>query len=158
VTPSQSQVIFEGTLLIIGLLTRVAGVFIFGVLATAIAQVHWANGLMARNNGYEHPLVLLSAVTLFIVAGAGPISIDDGSRGYGPAPRIGGKCTGSQIRDQRTARGIARKSRRSGGAAITNAATPRCRTRVTARVGRCGSDGTGSGSRPGWRARSRRWR
>jgi putative oxidoreductase len=62
--------------LIVGLLTPIAA---FGVLCNmlvAIFVVHRENGLLAQNGGFEYPLVLAASALLFLVHGAGPISVD----------------------------------------------------------------------------------
>jgi putative oxidoreductase len=65
-----------GILLIAGLFTRYAA-FCFGcTMAVAVFKVHWANGFLASNKGYEYPLTLLVACAALLLTGGGPLSID----------------------------------------------------------------------------------
>ncbi len=62
--------------LLVGLLTPLAALGIMSVMAVAILKVHWSNGLMAKNNGFEYPLTLFLIAFYFMMRGAGPISLD----------------------------------------------------------------------------------
>jgi putative oxidoreductase len=62
--------------LIAGLLTRIAAFGVFCTMAVAIYLVHLPHGLMASNNGFELPLLLLCSALFFIASGAGPFSVD----------------------------------------------------------------------------------
>ncbi len=62
--------------LIVGLLTPLAAVGVVAVMATAVVKVHWANGLWAKDNGFEYPLTLLMIGIYFMIRGGGPISLD----------------------------------------------------------------------------------
>lgn len=62
--------------LLIGFLTPLAAFGIFCTMAVAIFKVHWPNGLMAQNQGFEYPMTLFFVSLYFIIRGAGPISID----------------------------------------------------------------------------------
>ena len=62
--------------LIVGLLTPIAAFGVFCVMTVAITQVHWSNGLFAKNNGFEYPLTLFVVALYFIFRGGGPISLD----------------------------------------------------------------------------------
>ena len=64
-----------GILLIMGFLTRCAGIAVFVDLFIAIARVHWKHGLLG-NGGYEFPLSLAAIAFALIFLGGGPISID----------------------------------------------------------------------------------
>ncbi len=59
-----------------GCFTRVAALALAGVMVVAIATVHAPHGLMAQNGGFEHPLVLLASLVVFLVAGPGRYSMD----------------------------------------------------------------------------------
>ena len=59
-----------GLLVALGLLTPVAALLLAGVMASAIAAVHWRKGLWNTNGGIEFPLVL--ATVAFAVAAIGP--------------------------------------------------------------------------------------
>lgn len=62
--------------LVVGFLTRIAALGGLCTMAVAIAFVHAGNGLLAKNGGWEYPLTLLLVTLLFVVRGAGPLSID----------------------------------------------------------------------------------
>jgi putative oxidoreductase len=62
--------------LIVGLLTPLAAFGIVAVMAVAISTVHFSNGLLAKNNGFEYPLTLLVVGLYFMVKGGGCISLD----------------------------------------------------------------------------------
>lgn len=64
-----------GLALIVGLLTRLAGVGLAVTMIGAIAFVHAAAGFFAPN-GIEFPLSLLAATSTLAVAGAGRFSLD----------------------------------------------------------------------------------
>lgn len=62
--------------LIFGLLTPVAAFGVFCTMAVAVFKVHFANGLLAKNNGFEYPLVLMTAALYFMARGSGPFGLD----------------------------------------------------------------------------------
>jgi putative oxidoreductase len=62
--------------LVVGLLTRVAALGPLCTMLVAILTVHLGHGLLAKNGGYEYPLVLLLVSGFFAVSGAGPWSFD----------------------------------------------------------------------------------
>ena len=62
--------------LLFGLITPVAAFGIASTMVVAICQVHLANGLFAKDGGFEYPLTLLSVAIFFIFNGAGPYSLD----------------------------------------------------------------------------------
>lgn len=64
-----------GLLLIVGLLTRVAGISLVGTMAVAIITAH-PNAFFASNNGMEYPLTLLLASLTLAIGGAGKFSVD----------------------------------------------------------------------------------
>ena len=64
-----------GLLLLAGLLVRFAALSHLVVMAVAVAQIHWAAGLLGRG-GYEFPLALLSIALALLILGPDPISID----------------------------------------------------------------------------------
>lgn len=66
---------FGGILLIIGLLTRVAGLGLAFTMAVAIYTAH-PSAFFASNNGMEYPLTLLLASLTLAIGGAGSLSID----------------------------------------------------------------------------------
>lgn len=65
-----------GVGLFLGCFTRIAGVATSIVMITAIAMVHGKHGLMAQNNGFEYPLVMLAVSAFFVLTGAGRYSLD----------------------------------------------------------------------------------
>jgi putative oxidoreductase len=68
----------------LGFLTRVAAFFIACTMLTAVAGVHWPNGLFAANRGYEYPMTLLAMALALLIAGGGQASVDKAlSRGEG---------------------------------------------------------------------------
>lgn len=67
--------LFAGAALILGLFTRWAAVGVGLVMAGAITFVHLPNGFFAPM-GFEYPLTVLAAATLFVVAGPGAYSVD----------------------------------------------------------------------------------
>lgn len=65
-----------GALVMVGLFTRLGGLMIAGVMAVAIATVHFSGGLLGRDGGFEYPLVALTAALVLTLQGAGPVSMD----------------------------------------------------------------------------------
>lgn len=68
--------LFGGLGLLFGLLTPIAAFGIFCVMAVAVFGVHFPNGLLAKNNGFEYPLTLMMVALYFIVRGGGCYSLD----------------------------------------------------------------------------------
>ncbi len=64
-----------GILLILGLFTRIVGVFATVEMAVIIAKVHWKNGLLGQG-GYQFPLALGAMAFGLIFLGGGPLSLD----------------------------------------------------------------------------------
>ena len=64
-----------GLLLIVGLLTRVAGISLAGTMAVGILTAH-AGAFFASNNGMEYPLTLLLASLSLAIGGGGAFSVD----------------------------------------------------------------------------------
>jgi len=62
--------------LLMGLLTRVAALGPLCTMLVAILTVHIGHGLLAKNGGFEYPLVLLLVSSFFALNGAGPWSLD----------------------------------------------------------------------------------
>lgn len=65
-----------GALLMLGLLTALAGAALFVVMAGAFTYVHVGHGILLENNGFELVLALGSAALLLAVAGPGRASLD----------------------------------------------------------------------------------
>jgi putative oxidoreductase len=62
--------------LIFGLLTPIAALGVFCVMAVAIFKVHIGSGLFAKDGGFEYPGTLFFVALYFIFRGGGPISLD----------------------------------------------------------------------------------
>ena len=62
--------------ILVGLLTRVAALGAMCSMAVAIGYAHLDHGLLAKNGGWEYPLVLALVALYFVTHGAGPASID----------------------------------------------------------------------------------
>jgi putative oxidoreductase len=67
---------FGGLGLLLGLLTRLAALGVFFNMAVAIGYAHLGHGLLAKNGGWEYPLVLGLIALYFVTHGAGPASVD----------------------------------------------------------------------------------
>lgn len=67
---------FGGIALVLGLLTRPAAFALSIAMLVAIFAVHFQNGLLMSNNGYEFGLALLAASVSLLFSGAGKASVD----------------------------------------------------------------------------------
>lgn len=76
-----------GIFVALGFLTRVGAFFIACTMLTAIAGVHWPNGLFSANRGYELPLTLLAIALALLISGGGQASVDKALSGGGPGGR-----------------------------------------------------------------------
>jgi putative oxidoreductase len=65
-----------GVLFAAGLATPLAAALLIAVMSTAIATVHWANGVWVTEAGYEYNLVLIAAAFAISSIGAGTWSLD----------------------------------------------------------------------------------
>jgi putative oxidoreductase len=65
-----------GAGLLVGLMTPVAGFGLLCVMLTAIFSVHIGHGLLAKNNGFEFPMLIALVAAFFMARGAGPHSLD----------------------------------------------------------------------------------
>lgn len=66
-----------GLLLLVGLLTPLAGLILAGVMAMAIALVTGSNGFITVGGvGYEYNLVLIAVALALAIAGPGRLSLD----------------------------------------------------------------------------------
>jgi putative oxidoreductase len=65
-----------GTMVIIGLYTRIGAFFISCVMLTAILAVHWKSGFFINAGGFEYPLALLGMAAALLVHGGGSASVD----------------------------------------------------------------------------------
>ena len=66
-----------GLLLGFGLFVPAAALLLVGVMTTAIATVHWKNGLWVTAGGMEYPLVLATVAFALAALGPGSISLDN---------------------------------------------------------------------------------
>ena len=64
-----------GLLLIVGLMSRLAGLSLAGTMAVAILTAH-SSAFFASNNGMEYPLTLLLASLTLAIGGGGAFSFD----------------------------------------------------------------------------------
>ena len=62
--------------LMVGLLTPIAAFGVACVMAVAVFFVHFPNGLLTKNNGFEYPLTLLCVALYFLIHGGGKYSLD----------------------------------------------------------------------------------
>jgi putative oxidoreductase len=62
--------------LVLGLLTRIAALGTLSSMAVAIGYAHFGHGLLAKNGGWEYPLVLGLVSLFFVTHGGGPVSLD----------------------------------------------------------------------------------
>jgi putative oxidoreductase len=65
-----------GVFVALGFLTRVGAFFIGCTMLTAIAGIHWPNGLFSANRGYELPMALLAMALALLISGGGQASVD----------------------------------------------------------------------------------
>ncbi|MBC6445070.1 MAG: DoxX family protein [Alphaproteobacteria bacterium GM202ARS2] len=72
--------VIGGLLIAIGLFTRAAAVTAMGLMVGIIAWVHWKNGFLFTNNGYEYQLMWFFVLTYILFRGSGRYSMD-GMRG-----------------------------------------------------------------------------
>lgn len=73
-----------GALLVVGLLTTAAAGALALFMACAAYFVHWGHGLFAAAGGVEYPLVLIVALLMIVVFGAGRASLDGVLTRVGP--------------------------------------------------------------------------
>ena len=79
-----------GLALAVGFLTPLAAAALVGQSLVIIFAAHWSRGFFNRDNGYEFPLALVSAVVATLLLGPGAVSLD-AAIGFDLAPetRIG---------------------------------------------------------------------
>lgn len=66
---------FGGLLILVGFLTRFAGLAVAFTMAVAIFMVH-SSAFFASNDGMEYPLTLLLASLSLVIGGGGALSVD----------------------------------------------------------------------------------
>lgn len=62
--------------LIVGLLTPLAALGVVSTMAVAVFVVHFDNGLLAKDGGFEYPMTLMFVGLYFMMKGAGCLSLD----------------------------------------------------------------------------------
>lgn len=62
--------------LLVGVLTRLAALGIFCTMLVAVFAVHWPQGFLASNHGYEYPFTLAGIALALVFCGAGRLSVD----------------------------------------------------------------------------------
>jgi len=67
---------FGGLLILLGLLTRPSALVLAFTMLIAIFSVHFSNGLLLSNNGYEYALALLAGSVSLLISGSGKVSAD----------------------------------------------------------------------------------
>jgi putative oxidoreductase len=65
-----------GSLLILGLVSRVAGLLLAGEMLVALIRVHLPSGPITHVSGYQLPMMLSAAAFGIFCFGAGPVSLD----------------------------------------------------------------------------------
>lgn len=65
-----------GTLLALGLLTRLVAIQVIGFMVVAAFYVHLGNGFLWINGGYEYPLFWGIIALAILFRGGGPLSVD----------------------------------------------------------------------------------
>ncbi len=65
-----------GTMLAIGLLTRLVVIQVIGFMAVAAFYVHWSNGFLWIKGGYEYPLFWGVVALAILFRGGGRFSLD----------------------------------------------------------------------------------
>lgn len=66
-----------GAMLVIGLLTTLAAALLVVLMAAAIYFVNAGNGFYAVDNGVEFPAIMIAALVMIVVFGAGRASLDE---------------------------------------------------------------------------------
>jgi putative oxidoreductase len=65
-----------GTLLALGLFTRLVAIQVVGFMAVAVVHVHWGNGFLWTKGGYEYPLFWGLVALALVFKGGGPLALD----------------------------------------------------------------------------------
>lgn len=75
-----------GAMLALGFLTRLAALVQIPILAGAVFFVHRGEGLLAVTQSLEFAALVLFLLTIFLINGAGKLSLDHAVFGAKPAP------------------------------------------------------------------------
>ncbi len=65
-----------GLMLALGLFTRVIATLVIGFMAVAAFHVHWGNGFLWIQKGFEYPLFWGLVCIAIVIRGGGPMSLD----------------------------------------------------------------------------------
>lgn len=86
-----------GALLAVGLVTPLAAALLIAVMSTAVATVHWPNGVWAAAGGFEYNLVMVAVAFAVASIGAGKWSLDHvlGLHVAGPRWAVGALVVGA---------------------------------------------------------------
>lgn len=66
-----------GALLVLGFLTRLVAIQVVGFMAVAAFHVHWPNGFLWTNAGFEYPLFWGLVALAILFGGGGRLSVDE---------------------------------------------------------------------------------
>lgn len=72
-----------GVLLVLGLFTVPAAALLTVVMLGAVATVHWQNGFLASNGGWEFNFVLIGGLLALLLEGPGAWTLRPAARGVG---------------------------------------------------------------------------
>ncbi len=67
---------FGGIMIAVGLLTRFWAIQVVGFMAVAAFYVHWDNGFLWIQGGFEYPLMWGVVALAVFIEGGGPLSLD----------------------------------------------------------------------------------
>jgi putative oxidoreductase len=90
---------FGGCLLIVGLFTRVAGLFLAGEMAVALVKVHGILSNPMKVDAYQFPLAMAVGAFALATFGAGLISLDHAVFGGGGGARGPARKSKNKDRD-----------------------------------------------------------
>ena len=65
-----------GLMLALGLFTRLIATLVVGFMAVSVFYVHWGNGFIWIQKGYEYPLFWGLVCIALVIRGGGPMSLD----------------------------------------------------------------------------------
>jgi putative oxidoreductase len=65
-----------GMLLAAGFMTRIVAAQIVGLMAVAVFTIHWGNGFLWTQGGFEYPLMWGIVALAILIRGGGEFSID----------------------------------------------------------------------------------
>jgi putative oxidoreductase len=65
-----------GIAMLLGFLTRLAALGLIGIMAGAIAHVHWEHGFNIVNHGYEYNMLIIAVCIALTLTGPGNVAVD----------------------------------------------------------------------------------